>query len=190
MLVDSLLKAGQSLYRVQWSKGKTTFNTLAVFDGDDLVYDNMISNTFIPKKVTSDSTPTHGQGYDCFDPYKPYKIIGLWLFGLERARAEIDIFLDCECKKSSCEVFDTKVNKKAYMQIGSAQATVKWLTSPNKAKCVKYVAALSWETPLVSVDLKFDTKIGEFAVKVSGIGSHCVEQFTNTLCCDKTGCQL
>ena len=47
MRIDSLLETGQSLYTIQWTKGGKNFSSLAVFDGDELVYDNMISNTMV-----------------------------------------------------------------------------------------------------------------------------------------------
>ena len=55
---------------------------------------------------------------------------------------------------------------------------------------VKYAGILILKGPMATVSYSFDAKIGEFSVKVEGIGSHYTRQFTHTLCCETTGCQI
>ena len=190
--VDSLLEVGQSLYRIQWNKKGKSFYTLAVFDGNELVHDNMISNTMIPSnaKPVSTNQPSSYGGYGCDDPGEERWVKASWLWGSTRGEARIEVDLDCECETGDCEVFTTIENNKAWFTIGSGEATVKWLDSPDKDRCVKYAGILILKGPTAKVSYSFDVKIGKFDIKVEGIGTHYTKQFTNTLCCETTGCQI
>ena len=192
MKVDSLLETGQSLYTIQWTKGSKNFTSLAVFDGDELVYDNMLTNTMVPESTTpvSTTTPSSNGGYGCGDPGEERWVKARWLWGSTRGEARIDVDLDCECETGDCEVFTTIENNKAWFNIGSGEATVKWLDSPDKDRCVKYAGLLILKGPTAKVSYSFDVKIGKFDIKVEGIGTHYTKQFTNTLCCETTGCQI
>ena len=188
--IDSLLEVGQSLYRIQWNKKGKSFYTLAVFDGNELVYDNMISNTMLPSntKPVSTNQPSSYGGYGCDDPGEERWVKASWLWGSTRGEARIDVDLDCECVTGDCEVFTTTENNKAWFHIGSAEAKVKWMDSPNKDRCVKYAGLLLLKGPMATVSYSFDVKIGKFDVKVEGIGCHYTKTFTTTLCCGTTGC--
>ena len=113
-----------------------------------------------------------------------------WLWGSTRGEARIDVELDCECETGDCEVFTTTENNKAWFHLGSAEAKVKWMGSPNKDRCVKYAGLLLMKGPMATVSYSFDVKIGKFDVKVEGIGCHYTKSFTTTLCCGTTGCQI
>ena len=190
--IDSLLEIGHSLYTIQWTKGSKNFSSLAVFDGDELVYDNMLTNTMVPESTTPVSTtnPSSNGGYGCDDPGEERWVKASWLWGSTRGEARIDVDLDCECETGDCEVFTTTENNKAWFHLGSAEAKVKWMDSPNKDRCVKYAGLLLMKGPMATVSYSFDVKIGKFDVKVEGIGCHYTKSFTTTLCCGTTGCQI
>ena len=191
-LIDSQILIGHELYRIEWKKDKTTFYTLCVFDDNDFIYDNIISNTLVPTTKTKKLDKNNNNpGYECRDPYSKRSIMVDWLFGLgERGRATINVTLDCSCDDGSCIVFNTIEDNESYLIFGTSEAKVKWLDSPNKNKCVKYAGLLILKLPMAEVTANFDVKVGKFEVKTSGIGTSYTQTFTKTLCCDTTGCSV
>ena len=90
---------------------------------------------------------------------------------------------DCECEDEECEYFDKDYDAVAWMELGNAKAELNWIDSPDKEKCAKYAAYMSFETPVADVKASFNVQQGSFEVEVKGIGSHFFRQWTSTLCC-------
>lgn len=187
------LKVGQKIIEIEWNNRGELLTTKAVVDHNGLVYDNILTNTFLVKKnVEGDiQQPMDVQPSFNIDeciPMPPYEIwqwpqrrtiskhfIADWLWGTERGSAKVSHMVEgytttahgYEEKYLTC----SSVEATSYMSLGTAGADIKIHTAEYGLRGYSRTHwGLFLASPTITVIMNYSQ--GGFSIQVSGgIGS-------------------
>ena len=201
-IVDSLVLTSHDLYMVNWmlNGSNTPFSTLCIFSGNEFVYDNIIANVMLAdnssqKNNGGENFGNEKSGNDCEDQKWHKSLVGLWLWGTERGRAEATVKLACDWSTSltapgtgfyyDCIAGESEYFAWGEMFLGSHQEDIVLIPAKDKKRCVKARGVLSLSTLQATVTATFNVAAQKFEIQVSGIGGVLTERFEKALCCDK-----
>jgi hypothetical protein len=143
--VAGLVKLGHRVRRITWTKGGTTFTTLTVHNGTDIVYDTMFSNMVL--------FPSRASRALCFDGTLQ------WVWGGVRGKIVASVSAVC---KSDGTLLTCTHSCNAWMTLGNAYINCATSTVGN---CCKMDWSYGWACGFKTVKLKAD----KFSFEIEGI---------------------
>ncbi|MFA0964569.1 hypothetical protein AB9P05_22370 [Roseivirga sp. BDSF3-8] len=158
------LQQGQGLVRLNWESAEGPFSSVAVYDQEGLVYDNLLANIFtVEEAMVKDGA--EAQRAQAIYRYTVVNIGLNWIWGSSRGQ----IYIRHDVNKSGSTVLSNGGYTSAHLNIGSADAQVKPLSIMNNTARLAW--AYGYATPGASFSISFNYSIGKFETSVSGIGT-------------------
>ncbi|MGB3181060.1 MAG: hypothetical protein WBB45_06700 [Cyclobacteriaceae bacterium] len=158
------LQRGQGMVRLNWESDGEPFSSLAVYDKEGLVYDNLLANIF----TVETAMVKEGNDVERAQAIYRYTVVNIglnWIWGSSRGQ----IYIRHDVSKSGSTVLSNGGYTSAHLNIGSANAKVQPLSIQNNT------ARLAWgygyATPGASFSITFNYSYGQFETSVSGIGT-------------------
>jgi len=164
-MVDSLVKVGQHIIEVSWTRGAVSYKSLCVADMDGIVYDNMFSNTVGGADATV-----------CLN----YKMWWIWEAHLPQAqwtRGYIKAELTANCNNGMPVTCDKGCTSS--MTAGEAKISCKTSIVEN---CCQMEFTWAWACGFKSIKVKADG----YSLEIEGIiGSSGAGDGSCTECCEE-----